>query len=126
MLVSCCPTRQPSSMHKVLAVTRRTPEMCATKAKLNAAGLDVVTVTNLALAKSLGQKMHFKAAIICLDSFTPQERDELATELKKSNPDLEVVVRCPGCTGCDEAAGKIGVLSDTVHIEQILAVASGK
>jgi hypothetical protein len=87
---------------KVLLVTKRTPELCATKAMLNMAGYDVAAVTNIPTACAVGRGIRYEAAIVCLHSFTAAERDILAADLVKSNPDIKVVARCPGCLGCNE------------------------
>ncbi len=106
---------------KVLAVTRRPANVCAAKAMLNSAGFDVVTATNLETALTVGRAVPFDAAFICYHSFTPAQRDHIAGELKKASPQLVAIGHCPGCTGCDEAAGKTGKLEKADAISAMIA-----
>jgi hypothetical protein len=97
----------PLQIPKVLLVTKRTPELCATKAMLNMAGYDVAAVTNIETACAVGRGIRYRAAIVCLHSFTAAERDTLAADLTRSNPDIKVMARCPGCLGCDEGRANV-------------------
>ncbi len=106
---------------KVLAVTRRPANLCAAKAMLNSAGFDVVTATNLETALTVGRAVPFDAAFVCYHSFTPAQREDIAAELNKANPQLAIIGRCPGCTDCDEAAGKIGKLEKADAISAMIA-----
>ncbi len=96
---------------KVLVISKRVAEMCATKALLNRAGFDVAVVTNVATAAALARAVAYRAAVVCFHTFNASERDQIESELKASNPDLQIVARCPGCLGCEEGrANVIGVL----------------
>lgn len=103
---------------KVLAVTRRPKNLCAASDMLNAAGFSVVAATNLETALTVARAVRFDAAFVCYHSFTPAQRESIAAELNKANPQLAVIGRCPGCVGCDETAGIIGKLenSDAVSV----------
>jgi DNA-binding NtrC family response regulator len=103
---------------KVLAVTKRLGELCATKAMLNAAGFDVATATNIQVAQALGRSLRFEAAIVCRHSFTDEERQQIAVELKKSAPGMVVIAMCPGCS-CVDDNGEIRRLTDLSAVNTI-------
>lgn len=112
---------------KVLLVTKRTPELCATKAILNMAGYDVAAVTNIETACAVGRSIRYRAAVVCLHSFTAAEREQLAKGLTESNPEIQIVARCPGCLGCDEGqANVMGTLppGDNTLAHVLLALGS--
>ncbi len=106
---------------KVLVVTKRLKSMCATKALLNGYGFDVATVTNEGAAQAAARAVHFDACIVCFHSFTPRERDQIAATLRQAHDDTSVVLNCPGCQDCDQAAGRIGHLADTAWLSEILS-----
>ncbi len=108
-------------MPKVLAVTRRPRNLCAAIGMLNGAGFAVVTATNLQSALVVARAVRFDAVFICYHSFTPAQRDNVAAELKKANPELAIIGRCPGCVGCDEAAGIVGKLENTDALSAVIA-----
>ncbi len=108
-------------MPKVLAVTRRLKDLCAASGMLNGAGFGVVTATNLESALVVVRAVRFDAVFICYHSFTPAQRDNIAAELKKAIPELAVIGRCPGCVGCDEAAGIIGKLENSDAVSAVIA-----
>jgi hypothetical protein len=93
--------------------------MCTTKALLNGAGFEVLTATTLEMAKTLGRCISFRAAVVCRHSFSDAEREHLSAELQGFHPDLQIVLACPGCTGCVEREGRIGTLEDISHIQII-------
>ena len=97
---------------KVLAVTRRPAELCATKALLNGFGYDVATATNVPLAVSLSRSLSYEAAFVCRHSFSDEERQQITEDLRRSKPGLVVIAHCPGCTGCDEEKAIRGKLND--------------
>ena len=43
----------------------------------------------------------------------------MVSELESNHPDVSVIVRCPGCSGCDEAGQKVGTLSETHHFANL-------
>ncbi len=106
---------------RVLTVTRRPAKLCAAKAKLNGAGFDVVTATNLQAALTVARSVRCDAAFLCRHSFQEDERDQIATGLLEANPELLIVGRCPGCVGCDEQGGIIGKLEETDAIAALIA-----
>jgi DNA-binding NtrC family response regulator len=111
-------------MPKVLLVTKRTADLCATKAMLNSAGFDVMTATDLAVARSVGGCIPFAAAILCKHSFTDEDRENLTAQLRTIHPDFNVIAVCPGCTGCLEEQGIIGSLGDTGAINSVMRILS--
>lgn len=98
------------SSHKVLTVTKRTASLCGLQTLLYSSGFEMVTATNMIGARSVLNAMPLRAVIICRHSWSDAEREALTRELAASYPAISVVLHCPGCTGCDEAAGRAGVL----------------
>jgi hypothetical protein len=62
-----------------------------------------------------------KGVIVCLHSWSAQERDSIADELATSYPNLAVIMRCPGCVGCDAAAHIPGALPDTFPLTRLIS-----
>ncbi len=110
-----------STSPNVLAITRRPAQLCATQALLYGAGFILVTATNLQAACSVIVAKQVTAVIVCMDSWSAEERDVIAFELHRLRPQLAVIMRCPGCTGCDEAAGIPGVMRDERPLLQLIA-----
>jgi len=109
-----------SNQKKVLAITKRTAELCGTQALLYRAGFELVTATNIATARSLIRALRIKAVIICRHSWTDEERDTIVSDLMANHPEVAVILRCPGCTGCDEATDTPGTLSDTLPLTRLV------
>ena len=105
------------SRPKVLAITKRTADLCATQALLYSAGLDLVAATNIAAAKALIRSLPVRGVIICYHSWTEAERQQIAAEMLEAKLPL---IHCPGCTGCDEACGKPGILNDMLPLTQLI------
>ncbi len=105
----------------VLAITKRPAELCATQALLYGAGFDLVTATNMAAARSVVKGMAIEAVMVCKHSWASDERDRIVSELARLDSAIDVMIRCPGCTGCDEAAGKPGKLDDERPLVQLMA-----
>jgi hypothetical protein len=105
---------------RVLAITKRTAQLCGTQALLYGAGFELVTATSLAVARSLIGALRVKAVIVCLHSWTEEERESIAAELAAKHPEVSVVMRCPGCTGCDEANHTPGTLCDSLPLTQLI------
>ena len=106
----------------VLAITKRTAELCGTQSLLYAAGLDLVTATNMMAARSVINAIRVRGVIVCRGSWSDDERDGIVSELATNYPEITVTIRCPGCTGCDEATHTPGSLSDTLPLEQLMAI----
>jgi hypothetical protein len=103
---------------KVLAITQRTADLCATQSLLYAAGYELITATNLQAARALIRSLPICGLIICYHSWTEAEREHLAAELSNIKiPSL----RCPGCTGSDETCGKVGKLDNLVPLTALMA-----
>ncbi len=101
-----------ASNPKVLIVTRRMEELCATKALLNGYGFEVATVTNERAAKAAARAARYQGAVVCHHSFSHDERERIASGLRGVNPDLPVVLKCPGCEGYHEHPERIGALPE--------------
>lgn len=108
----------------VLTLSKRTADLCAVQALLYSAGMQMVTATNLAAARSVLNGIPVKAVIVCHDSWSEEEREAIISELTASYPKLRVILRCPGCTGCDEAAGHPGVLRERLPVTQLISTLS--
>jgi hypothetical protein len=55
---------------KVLAITKRPADLCAIQALLYGAGFELVTATNMNVARSLIKPLHIKGVIVCKHSWT--------------------------------------------------------
>ncbi len=106
---------------KVLAITKRMAEMCASQPFIYAAGCDLITATTLRAARVVMQNLPVKAVIICKHSWSEQEREEIASELECLRPKPSYVMRGPGCEDYDETVDRRGILRDTVPLSQLLA-----
>jgi hypothetical protein len=102
---------------KVMAITKRTAELCATQALLYAAGFELVTATNLVSAHALVKAMNVRGVVVCLHSWTDAERDAIFAEIKELNLPI---MKCQGCTGCDEACGKAGTLNSLIPLSSLI------
>ena len=109
-----CPT--------VLAITKRTAELCGTQPLLYEAGFALVTATSMDVARSVIKAIAVKAVIVCRGSWSEEERESIISELAADHPEVTIIVRCPGCTGCDEASHTPGTLSDTQVLTKLLSV----
>ncbi len=104
--------------NKVLAITKRTAELCATQSLLYAGGFQLITATSVAAACSMIRILPICGVIICEHSWTEAERDSIASELDKLHLPT---MNCPGCTDCDEECGKAGKLKDLVPLTRLMA-----
>lgn len=100
---------------KILTITKRTAQLCATQPILLAAGFEMITATNLATACDVIKSLRIKGVIICKHSWSEQEIQVIATELIKLS-DVPIIMQCPGCKDCDETAGHAGTLQDTLPV----------
>jgi hypothetical protein len=103
--------------NRVLAITKRTADLCATQGTLYAAGFELITATNMTTARALIRVIPICGLIVCYHSWLPEERDSIAAELLSYRIPI---MRCTGCTGCDEAHGKPGKLDSLIPITTLL------
>lgn len=101
---------------KVLAITKRTAELCGTQSILHSAGFEWVTATRCVI-----KARAVKGVIVCLHSWSEEERESIASEVSTNHPEVTIIVRCPGCTGCDEASCTPGALGDTQRFTNLIA-----
>jgi hypothetical protein len=85
----------------VLTVTKRLPDLCGSQSLLYAAGFGMMTATNLTTAKSLLNSLDISGVILCRHSWSDEDRDAIQSELSQLRSDMPIM-RCPGCTGCEE------------------------
>ena len=111
---------------KVLVITERYAEMCATQSLLNAAGLELITAIDMDSARAVIQGTRLKGLIICKESWSAEQRDGIAAELWELNPDVAAILRCPGCTDCDQANRCAGKLRDTIPLTKFIATIRGE
>ena len=111
---------------KVLAITKRPAELCATQPWLNAAGLELITATNTNAAGAIIKSTRVKGIIVCKGSWSEEEREGIAAELWMLNPEVEVILRCPDCTECDEVNRSAGTLRDTLPMTNFIAAIASK
>jgi hypothetical protein len=109
---------------KVLAITKRVAQFCGTQSLLHASGIDLVAAKNMTAARSVMGAVAVKGVILCMHSWSEQEREGFESELKANHPDVTVIVRCPGCSGHDEASHKPGVLCDTRPFSKLTSAAT--
>jgi len=109
------------SCPKVLAITKRTAELCATQSHLFMAGFELLTATNMLGARSMKKAVDVKAVIVCKHSWSDDEREMISCEVAALRPEAALVMRCLGCTECDLAADWPGTLSDTAPLTQLIS-----
>ena len=85
----------PLNHRTVLAITRRSAQFCGTQALLDASGLVLLAAKNMTEARSVLKAGAVKGVIVCMHSWSSQERESIAAELAASHPDVAVIVRCP-------------------------------
>lgn len=106
------------ALSRVLAITRRTAQLCGTQELLHASGLELVAANSMAAANSEIKAKAVKGVIVCMHSWSEPEREKIALELETKHPGLSVIVRCPGC---DLSAGKPGVLGDAQPVKCLVS-----
>lgn len=104
-------------LREVLAITRRPAELCANRPLLDAAGFQLVTAANVAAARELIQHAPPRGLIVCLHSWSGVERDAITSGLKSYRLPL---MKCPGCLGCDEVAGRAGTLDVLIPLTDFI------
>ena len=105
----------------MLAITKRTAQLCDTQSLLHGAGFGLLTATSMDVARSIIKAISVRAVIVCRGSWSVQERDSIVSELAANHPEVTITVRCPGCTGCDEVSDAPGELSDTEALTKLLS-----
>jgi hypothetical protein len=109
------------SSPKVLAITKRTAELCAGQSLLSMAGFDLVTATSLSAALSLMKTIDVKGVIVCKHSWTENERDSITDAIAVQCPEAVVIMRCLGCTTCDGGGDRAGTVSDTAAMTKLIS-----
>jgi hypothetical protein len=104
---------------KVLAITKRAAQFCGTQSLLYASGIELVGTASMKSARRVIKDEAVKGVIVCLHSWSEQERDDMVSELETNHPGVSVIVRCPGCTGCDVASQRPGTLRETHHFASL-------
>jgi hypothetical protein len=107
------------NQRKVLAITKRAAQFCGTQSLLYASGIELVGASSMKSARRVIKDDAVKGVIVCMHSWSEQERDGMVSELEANHPEVSVIVRCPGCTGCDEASQTPGTLSETHPFAQL-------
>jgi hypothetical protein len=113
------------NQRNMLAITKRPAQFCGTQALLYASGIELVAADNMRSARKVIKDQAVKGVIVCMHSWSEQEREDIATELSASDSEFSVILRCPGCMGCDEAKNRAGALSDTRGLKKAIAAVSG-
>jgi hypothetical protein len=98
---------------KMLAITKRSAQLCGTQSLLHASGIKLLDAASMRSARRVIQNEAIKGVIVCLHSWSEQERDDIVSEIAEKHPEVAVIVRCPGCSGCDETNCIPGTLSET-------------
>jgi hypothetical protein len=111
---------------KVLAITKHHAELCATQPWLEAAGLELITANDMDAARAILKNTRLKGIIVCMESWSAEEREAIAAELWMLNPAVSVILRCPGCSGCDEANHRAGTLTDDTRLAKFIAAVASK
>jgi DNA-binding NtrC family response regulator len=104
---------------KVLAITKRSAQFCGTQSLLHASGIELVDASSMRSARRVIKDDAVKGVIVCLHSWSERERNDMVSELEANHPEVSVIVRCPGCSGCDEASQTPGTLSETHHFKNL-------
>ncbi len=109
------------SQRTVLAITKRSAEFCGTQALLCASGIELVDASSMTAARRVIDARAVKGVIVCKHSWSEREHESIVSELAADHPEVAVIVRCPGCTGCDEANHRPGILSDTQQFTELIS-----
>ncbi len=109
------------SKRTVLAITKRSAELCGTQALLGASGIELVDAESLTAARRVIDALAVKGVIVCKHSWSEREHESIVSEVAAGHPNVAVIVRCPGCTGCDETNHIPGMLSDTQQLTNLMS-----
>ena len=112
------------NQRNMLAITKRAAQFCGTQALLYASGIELLAADNMRSARKVIKDKAVKGVIVCMHSWSEQEREDIATELSTNHSEFSVILRCPGCTGCDEAKSRPGTLSDTRELKKAISAVS--
>ncbi len=112
------------SPRKVLAITKRSAELCGTESLLRASGIELVDANSMTAARSVIDTLGVKGVIVCMHSWSGREHAAMVSELAVAHPEVAIIVSCPGCTGCDEASRKPGTLSDAQPLAKLISSAT--
>jgi hypothetical protein len=107
------------NQRKVLAITKRTAQLCGTQSLLHASGIELVGAPNMKSARRVIKDDAVKGVIVCLHSWSERERRDMVSELETDHPEVAVIVRCPGCSGYDEARCTPGTLREPHHFANL-------
>lgn len=114
------------SKRTVLAITKRSAELCGTQALLGASGIELVDARSVTAARRMIDALAVKGVIVCKHSWSEQEHESIVSEVAAGHPDLAVIVRCPGCTGCDETNQRPGMLNDTQQFTNLISATTAE
>ena len=106
---------------RILAITKRTGDLCATQCFLHRAGLGLAAATNLNAAHTVIRGGRVAGVIICRHSWSEPECEAIVCALASQYPGLAVAIRCPGCTEHDEAPQQRGSLCEPESLLQSLS-----
>ncbi len=109
------------SQRRVLAITKRRAELCGTQALLCASGIELVGANSMTAARDAIHRLAVKGVVVCKHSWSEREHESIVSELAAQHPEVAVIVRCPGCTECDEANHRPGTLSDTQRFTELIS-----
>lgn len=85
------------SGQRVLAITKRTAELCSTQSLLYRDGFELVTATNMTTARCVMKSITVRGVFVCRDSWSEQERESIISELVAGHPDVTIIMRCAKC-----------------------------
>jgi hypothetical protein len=117
----CVQRNRSLNCPKVLAITKRTAQLCGTQPLLYEAGFALMTATSMDIARSIIKAVAVKGVIVCRGSWSEQESASIVAELAADHPEITVILRCPGCTGCGEASHTPGTLSDISSLAVLIS-----
>lgn len=104
------------SRPRVLSIIKPHAEPCVTQSSLNIAGLKLVTATNMDDAHAIMKNARLKGIIICRQSWTEEEREDITAELWMRDPEVAIILRCPGCAEHDELNRSAGTLRSDIPL----------
>ena len=105
------------NQHKVLAITKRTAELADTRSLLCGAGLGLMTATNLAAAQIVINAIRLESVIICFQSWTESERQNIIDELAANHPEVKVILGCPGWKKCLDCGARVASVFGVVSLD---------
>jgi len=109
------------SRPKVLAITKHDPDLCPNRSSLDAATLKLIIATNLDVAYSIIRNTRLRGIIICNESWSAEEREDITAELWMLEPKVAVILRCPGCVEPNELNRSAGTLRSDIPLTTFIA-----